>query len=87
MRKGKIKEHFAITTLKQAKRIVTMVIGFTVVMLGGTMLLLPGPGLLTIVLGLAILATEFVWAKKLLKRFGKQANNIKNAIFNNSHKT
>ncbi len=33
---------------------------------GVLMLVLPGPGLLTIVLGLALLATEFAWAKRPL---------------------
>jgi len=30
------------------------------------MLVLPGPGILVIIVGLAILATEFVWAERLL---------------------
>lgn len=78
------KEHFAITTLKQAKRVIKLVIGFTVLLIGGAMLLLPGPGVLIIVLGLALLGTEFVWAKNLMKRFKDGANNIKNSVFNNS---
>ncbi len=77
------KEHFVITTLKQAKRVITLVIGLTIIMLGAVLLLLPGPGLVTIIFGLAILGTEFVWAKRLLKRFGDSANNIKNSVFNN----
>jgi tellurite resistance protein TerC len=87
MPKTKIKEHFAITTLKQARRVIKIVVGFTIVLLGGIMLLLPGPGVVTIIVGLALLGTEFVWAKKLLKRFGKEANNVKNTIFNNTPKT
>jgi len=73
-----------ITTLKQARRIIKVVIGFTAVLLGGVLLLLPGPGAVTIFLGFAILGTEFVWAKRLMKRFEDGANNIKNSIFNNS---
>ena len=79
----KKKENFTVKTLKQAKRLVMVVIGFTVVLLGIVMLVTPGPGVAAIVGGLAILATEFVWAKKLLKRFGKEANNIKNSVLNN----
>ena len=80
------KDTFTIKSLKQAKRVIKTVIGFTVVILGGVMVLLPGPGLLIIVLGLAILGTEFVWAKKLIKRFEQEANNVKNSLFNNSKK-
>lgn len=76
------KDHFTIKTLKQAKRLIMTVFGFTVVMLGTAMLFLPGPGLATIVAGLAILATEFVWARKLLKRFGDEAHSFKDLILN-----
>ena len=31
------------------------------------MLVLPGPGILVIIAGLAILATEYVWAERLLR--------------------
>lgn len=48
------------------------------------MLFTPGPGVATIVGGLAILATEFLWARRLMKRFEKEAVNAKNYIFNNS---
>ena len=54
--------------LPSLKRAVVGVVGVTVVIGGIAMLVLPGPGLLTIALGLAILATEFDWAKSLLSR-------------------
>lgn len=50
------------------KRALIAVIGGTVVIVGVALLVLPGPGLLTIALGLAILATEFVWARSLLNK-------------------
>jgi len=77
------KEHFTIKTIKQAKRLIKVVIGFTVLLLGVIMLVTPGPGIVTIILGLAILGTEFVWAKRLMKRFEKEANNVKNSFVNN----
>lgn len=77
------KETFTIKTIKQAKRLIKVVIGFTVLLLGLIMLVTPGPGIVTIVLGLAILGTEFVWAKKLMKRFEKEAVNVKNSFVNN----
>jgi hypothetical protein len=45
---------------------------------------LPGPAFIVIPLGLAILATEFVWAKKLLKKgksyFEKQKKRVTDKI-------
>ena len=54
--------------LKTAKRVVVFVIGTTVILMGVVMLVLPGPGTLGIIAGLAILATEFVWARRFLRR-------------------
>ena len=54
---------------KQAKRLVVLVIGTMVLLLGLVLLVLPGPGLITIALGLSILASECDWARQMLKRF------------------
>lgn len=43
-------------------------VGWLVVLVGIVLLPLPGPGWLVIFLGLGILAAEFVWAERLLKR-------------------
>ncbi|GBE03930.1 MAG TPA: hypothetical protein ENH45_01565 [Nitrospirae bacterium] len=72
-----------ITTVKQAKRLITVVVGFTALLFGIVMLVTPGPGIPAIVLGLALLGTEFVWAKKLMKRFNHHANNVKNSFIKN----
>ena len=71
---------FMITTLKQAKRVVVIVVGFTILVLGIVLIVLPGPAILVIPLGLAILATEFVWARWLLVRFKRKTRRLKNAI-------
>ena len=44
-----------------------MVTGGTVLLIGIAMILLPGPAFLVIPAGLAILAVEFAWAKRLLR--------------------
>lgn len=49
------------------KKCFIALIGGTVVLLGVIMLVLPGPGVLIIAGGLAILATEFLWAKRALQ--------------------
>ena len=55
-------------TYRAARRVVVAVVGVTVVLIGVVMLLTPGPGLVVIPLGLAILSIEFAWAKLWLKR-------------------
>ncbi|OGP62737.1 MAG: hypothetical protein A2V65_07415 [Deltaproteobacteria bacterium RBG_13_49_15] len=55
-------------TIRRIKMIFIAIIGFTVLLAGIAMIALPGPAVLVIPLGLAILATEFIWARKLLKR-------------------
>lgn len=59
-------KHFVFKTLGQAKRLIVAVIGFTILAAGLAMIVLPGPAFIVIPVGLALLATEFVWARKLL---------------------
>lgn len=67
-------------TYKAAKRIAITVVGGTVVILGIIMIVTPGPGLLGIAVGLAILAIEFTWARRWLK---KLRETISNGMANN----
>ncbi len=60
-------------TYRRAKKIVILVIGLTVGLLGLIMLVTPGPGIVMLVTALAILATEFVWARVWLKRLKQGA--------------
>lgn len=78
---GRKKRSPLITTVQQAKRLIKIIIGFTVILFGLIMLVTPGPGIVAILMGLAILGTEFVWARRLMKRFEKEANNVKNSFF------
>ena len=55
-------------TYKAARRIVITVVGSTIFLLGVVMLVTPGPGLLFIPLGLAVLSIEFAWARFWLRR-------------------
>jgi hypothetical protein len=63
------------------RRVIVAVIGGTVLLIGIALMVLPGPAFLVIPLGLAILATEFVWARRWLKKaraFVTIGNNRKN---------
>ena len=57
---------------RKVRRLVIAVLGFTVLLIGVAMIVTPGPSLLVIVLGLAILATEFIWARRLLNQIKGQ---------------
>ena len=55
-------------TLQQAKRLIVIVVGSTVLLMGIAMIVLPGPAVLVIPVGLGVLATELVWARRLLNK-------------------
>jgi uncharacterized protein (TIGR02611 family) len=55
-------------TLKQIKKIVVGVIGFTILAIGVLLLVLPGPAFIVIPVGLGVLATEFAWARNMLEK-------------------
>jgi uncharacterized protein (TIGR02611 family) len=53
---------------RSGKRIAVTVVGFVVLAAGLVMMVTPGPGIVVILLGLAILATEWAWAERALDR-------------------
>jgi tellurite resistance protein TerC len=48
--------------------VIVAVLGTTVLAAGVALIVLPGPAIVVIPLGLTILATEFLWARRLLRR-------------------
>ena len=58
-------------------RILYVLVGFTVLLGGLAMLVLPGPAFLVIPIGLAILALEFTWAEAMLERAIEQGERAK----------
>ena len=57
---------------KQIRKLAIFLIGMTVVLIGCILFFTPGPAVVVIPVGLAILATEFIWAKRLLKNLRKK---------------
>ncbi len=55
-------------TYKIARRIAVGVVGSTVLAVGVVLIVLPGPALIVIPIGLAILSVEFAWARMWLRR-------------------
>ena len=64
-------------TIRKAKRLVKAVIGITVVICGVLLIFLPGPAFIVIPAGLAILATEFAWARRLLTKVRKEIDDVR----------
>jgi tellurite resistance protein TerC len=54
--------------IKMARKIIVLVIGLTVLLIGVALIALPGPAIIVIPLGLAILGTEFIWARRVLQK-------------------
>ena len=71
-------KHFVFRTLGQAKRLIVIVIGFTILAAGIAMIVLPGPAIVVIPIGLATLATEFIWARKLLNTVKERVARMRN---------
>ena len=65
-------------TYKAARRIVVGVVGATVLLIGVVMLVTPGPALVVIPVGLAILSIEFTWARAWLRRLRESISNRNN---------
>lgn len=62
-------------TYKTARRIAVLAVGSTILVLGIVMLITPGPGLIVIPIGLAILGLEFAWARSWLRKVREGISN------------
>ena len=70
-------------TYKAARRIVIGLVGATVVLIGVVMIVTPGPALVVIPVGLAILSIEFAWARAWLKHLRASISNRNSNSRNN----
>lgn len=50
------------------RKLIVGLIGVTILLIGVGMLVLPGPAFIVIPIGLGILATEFAWARRVIRR-------------------
>lgn len=63
--------------MRQVWRLIILIVGGTVLLLGLIMFVTPGPGLVVVPIGLAILAVEFAWARRLLNRVRARATGLR----------
>ena len=60
---------------RHIRKIAVLIVGGTVLLIGVALLVLPGPAFIVIPAGLAILAVEFAWARRLLQKARSMATN------------
>ena len=68
--------HWHLDNIKVVRRVIVSVVGATVVVIGIALLVLPGPAFVVIPVGLAILATEYAWARRWLRKVRRIASDI-----------
>lgn len=68
--------HLTQLTYQGLRRLAILLIGTTILLAGLVMLVTPGPGVVVIVAGLGILATEVTWARILLKRLKQETSTL-----------
>ena len=62
---------------RPVRKLIVLVIGFTLIAIGGVLIILPGPFTLPFVIGgLFILAVEFTWARSLLNKAQESAKKV-----------
>ncbi len=64
------------TTYRAARRIVVGLIGATVIGVGILLIVLPGPAIIVIPMGLGILGLEFAWARRWLRNARERAQTL-----------
>jgi uncharacterized protein (TIGR02611 family) len=65
-----------IENIKVVRRVIVSVIGATVLLIGVALLVLPGPAFIVIPVGLAILASEYAWARRWLRKVRRMASDV-----------
>jgi tellurite resistance protein TerC len=72
----RVRSLWNVENIKVVRRIIVSVVGATVLLIGIALLVLPGPAFIVIPIGLAILATEYAWARHWLRKVRQIANGV-----------
>ena len=64
----RLNEKLGLDRMPVIRKLVYSVIGVTVVLIGLAMIVLPGPAFIVIPFGLLILAGEYAWARRIIRR-------------------
>ncbi len=71
---------FITLSLRSVWRWIIAVVGATILIIGIALLVLPGPGWLTVIVGLGILGSEYVWARRLLRKVRHEIKDIQQLV-------
>ena len=71
-------EPLLVVLARAVRRGGVFLVGMILVVAGAAMLVLPGPGIAVILLGLVVLSAEFQWAKRVLAWARERATDLKN---------
>jgi tellurite resistance protein TerC len=74
-----IRRAWNLENIKVVRRVIVSVVGATVLLIGIALLVLPGPAFVVIPIGLAILATEYAWARRWLRKARRLATDVVSA--------
>lgn len=58
--------------VRSTYKLIVAVLGTTIIVCGLILLFLPGPGMVVAAVGLGLLASEFAWARRLLRKAKKE---------------
>ena len=61
-------EKLGLDRMPVIRKLIYSVLGVTVLLIGLAMIVLPGPAVIVIPIGLAILASEYAWARRIIRR-------------------
>ena len=67
-------------TYRIARRIAIAIVGGSVLLIGIAMIVLPGPAIVVIPMGLGILGLEFAWARVWLKKIKAAGNKVVDSV-------
>ena len=64
-------------TVRAVRKFLVLAVGLTLLLAGAALLVLPGPGIPVVLVALALLATEFLWARSLVGRIRAEAEKLR----------
>jgi uncharacterized protein (TIGR02611 family) len=73
---NRLRSLWNLENIKIVRRIIVSVVGVTVLLIGIALLVLPGPAFIVIPIGLAILATEYAWARHWWRKVRRIASGV-----------
>jgi Putative transmembrane protein (PGPGW) len=64
----RLNERLGLDKMPVIRKLVYSILGFTILVIGIAMIVLPGPAIIVIPIGLAILGSEYAWARRIIRR-------------------